>query len=244
MKVNTLLSPLALALVAVLSVSAHASGSYGASASIADVQKNSHNHSTNKTVENTAEVDGSLGGASGNLGVNVAAGDNNQQANAAAIATADSAFVFGFGSSGSAQASVDVYQNNHHNKLTNYGVPNNASLTDSAGGTSGNLGINIAAGNSNQQKNDMAVASSEKAYTAGADVDVYQTSYGNQVNNNDLAGSYSSYKPKTSTPVVNNATVSNSLGGASGNVGVNVAAGSGNQQSNTLAIAAGCTACL
>jgi hypothetical protein len=42
---------------------------------------------------------------------------------------------------------------------------------------------------------------------------------------------------------VNNASVLNSLNGASGNVGLNVAAGGGNQQSNSLAVAVGCTAC-
>ncbi|WP_022962428.1 hypothetical protein [Halopseudomonas pelagia] len=247
MKTQKLLTPLAMAMVALLSVGAHATGypgSDGASATVVDIQENKNNTSFNKTVENTAEVEGSLGGASGNVGVNVAAGDNNQQANAAAIATADSAFVFGFGLlGGSAQASIDVYQNNQHNDLTNYGVPNDASLTDSAGGTSGNLGINIAAGNSNQQKNDMAVASSDTAYTAGANVLVHQNSSDNSVSNLDLGGSHGHWGYQPGVPVVNNAVMSGSLGGVSGNVGVNIAAGSGNQQSNSLAIAAGCNAC-
>lgn len=323
MKTQKLLTPLAMALAAVISVGAHASGSNGASATISDKQVNNNNNGLNKGTENTAEVTGSLGGASGNVGANVAAGDNNQQANAAAIATADVLFVFGQSLGGSAQASIDVEQRNHDNEVTNYSVPNDASLTDSAGGASGNLAINVAAGNSNQQKNDMAIASSETAYTAGATVNVTQNSNNNQTDNlatleyssqqvslslgavggyvgysdqigdvypdmwtgdshpdgnqighfdldtdtqggsdlNDdggalafkeagliaLGGSVSGYLPVVAgfnQAVVNNAVLSNSLGGVSGNVGVNIAAGTGNQQSNSLAIAAGCNACV
>jgi hypothetical protein len=45
-------------------------------------------------------------------------------------------------------------------------------------------------------------------------------------------------------PVTNNATISGSLNNVSGNVGANIAAGVGNQQSNSLSIAAGCKSCL
>ncbi|MNG22249.1 hypothetical protein D3C84_1067110 [compost metagenome] len=44
-------------------------------------------------------------------------------------------------------------------------------------------------------------------------------------------------------PVINSATLSDSLNGASGNIGVNIASGSSNQQLNTLAVAVGCNAC-
>ncbi len=247
MKTQKLLTPLALAMVAMLSVGAHADSS-GANASIVDAQNNEGNEAVNDSVTNNALLDGSLGGASGNVGVNVAAGDNNQQANAAAIATADSAFVFGFiGTGTSAQASIDVDQANHNNDVENLGVPNTAALTNSANGTSGNMGINVAAGNSNQQKNDMAVASSETAYTANASVNVYQNSHDNLVSNESLGGSHGGWGwgggSQAGVPVVNSAVLGNSLINVSGNVGANIAAGSGNQQSNSLAIAAGCTAC-
>ncbi|MOA59270.1 hypothetical protein D3C78_1838450 [compost metagenome] len=45
-------------------------------------------------------------------------------------------------------------------------------------------------------------------------------------------------------PVINNATMTNSMNGFSGNGGANVSAGVGNQQSNSLSIAAGCRACM
>ena len=44
-------------------------------------------------------------------------------------------------------------------------------------------------------------------------------------------------------PVVNNANMTNSMNNFSGNGGANVSAGVGNQQSNSLSIAAGCKAC-
>lgn len=283
MKTQRVLTPLAFGLAVAISGSAYAVGD-GASAVIYDTQKNFHNEVLNQGTENTASVNDSLNSASGNVGVNVAAGDNNQQANAAAVATADALFVFGFPVVASAQASIDVQQKAFKNDLTNYSVPNDASLNNSANDTSGNVGINIAAGNYNQQKNDMAIASSSSAFTAAASVNVEQTSFGNNTDNlavldygkqyvnlklnangtyqgkhkghghnhvteegtQALKGSVSGYIPVVvgfTGPVTNNATINGSLNNVSGNVGVNVAAGGGNQQSNSLAIAAGCTAC-
>lgn len=353
MKTKYLLTPLALALATVLSASAFADGRNDdrydrrttAGVELNDSQSNHNNYVNNEGTENTASVDGSLANAAGNVGVNVAAGDNNQQANAGAIAAADSAFIF---------ANVDISQEGKNNKLDNYSVPNNASLSNSANGASGNVGINIAAGNYNQQKNDMAIAYSGDANSASAKSDTSQRSHGNDTNNNaqwtpgqvlvtlsggfgggyagagagsyagresgttkgtsdqigdvypdiwtgsshpagsqtghfdldtdtqggsdlnddggalafneqgsysgsesgklgyveagkiGLQGSVSGYVPIVAgfaAPVVNNASVSNSLNGVSGNVGVNVAAGGGNQQSNSLTMAVGCQVC-
>lgn len=318
MKTQRLLTPLAFAIATTLSAGAYAASS----ATIDDTQSSNDNNILNQATENNGSVSGSLGGASGNVGVNVAAGDNNQQANAAAISTADALFVFGVPVDASVDASINVTQRSSANTVTNYSTPNNARLNGSANGASGNVGVNIAAGDYNQQKNDMAVASSEEAITAGANVTVSQTSQGNLTNNyatleygeqqvtltlggggsyegqsdqignvypdiwegdthpdgeqighmdldtdtqggsdlNDdggalafneagsleLDGTVSGFLPVVSgfnQAVVNNASLTDSLGGASGNVGVNIAAGAGNQQSNSLAIAAGCNAC-
>jgi hypothetical protein len=264
-----IISPLAFALTAVIaSTAAYAGGgnngghhgghnTTGASAIVNDTQLNYGNDVDNDATKNTATIDGSLNGASGNVGANVAAGDNNQQANAAAIATADAYFVFGLGQGLEANASIGVTQQAYDNNVVNYGTQNNASLVDSGNDVQGSVGINVAAGNFNQQKNDMALASSEKAFTAEASVDVMQESSGNTTNNNTgdvyevndglqvVSSGFGWWPPqKPQTPVVNNASLSNSLNNASGNVGVNIAAGAGNQQSNTLAIAAGCNACI
>lgn len=45
-------------------------------------------------------------------------------------------------------------------------------------------------------------------------------------------------------PVTNTATMTGSMNNFSGNGGANVSAGVGNQQSNSLSIAAGCKACM
>lgn len=265
MKSRMIISPLAFALTAVIASSgAYATGgnhnggnnTTGASAIVNDTQLNYNNNVENDATKNTATIDDSLNEAAGNVGANVAAGDNNQQANAAAIATADSYFVFGFGQGLEANASIGVTQDAYGNNLVNYGTQNNASVVDSGNDVQGNVGINVAAGNFNQQKNDMAIASSAQAFTAGASVTVLQQSSGNTTNNstgdvyevNDglevVASGFGWWPPQTpQTPVANNASMSGSLNGASGNVGVNIAAGGGNQQSNTLAIAAGCNAC-
>lgn len=269
MKHSVRLSPLAFALAAMLATAVQADGfgggygnPNGASASVDDTQINHNNDVINNETKNTAGIDGSLEGAAGNVGVNVAAGDNNQQANAAAIATADAAFVFGGLASSSASASIGVDQQGYDNTLTNYGNPNNASVLDSANDATGNVAINVAAGNYNQQKNDMSIAASENALVATAASTITQTSSGNETENKlgdvfevDSAlptvasgfgfGGGGGYNPHTpQTPVVNNASLSGSLANVSGNVGVNIAAGGGNQQSNSLAIAAGCNACV
>jgi hypothetical protein len=319
MKTQRLLTPIAFAILASVSAGTFAASS----ATIDDTQISRNNNVLNEATDNDAAVTGSLGGASGNVGVNVAAGDNNQQANAAAISTADAFFVFGVPVHATADATINVTQRSQGNSLSNYSTPNNASLSDSAGGASGNVGINIAAGNYNQQKNDMAVASSEEAVSADASVTVSQVSKGNETDNYatleyggqqvtlslngggtyegqsdqigdvypdiwngdahpaggqighmdldsdtqggsdlnddggalafneagslDLDGTVSGFLPVVvgfNQAVANNASLSNSLGGVSGNVGVNIAAGGGNQQSNSLAIAAGCNACV
>ena len=274
----------------------------GSSATVQDTQESSENTVVNMGTKNTATVDSSLGTASGNVGVNVAAGDMNQQANAAALATADEHFIFG-----SAYASTDVTQNNTGNQAWNFSTTNKASLNNSGSNSSGNIGINITSGNYNQQKNDMAAAVSG-GRTAESNSGATQTSSGNTVGNVafltydketlksefsakgtykgagtgyvvdessrggkddrhssggskedkdplffveagtvDLKGQ-ATYQVLVPTgwkdPVKNDATISNSLNNVSGNLGANVAAGVGNQQSNSLSIAAGCKACM
>ncbi len=212
---------------------------------------------------------------------------------------------------GTATASTSVLQSGYGNTLNNYSNPNTASLSNSANNVSGNLGVNVAAGNFNQQKNDLAAAVSNGQYsTAGSAAS--QTSTGNTTVNSanyayggtyvslklnadgsykgtsdqigdvyldtwegqthpggsntghidvdsqaqgakdlnhdggafafkekgdvDLKGTVSGFIPAIvgfKTPVTNNASLSNSLQNVSGNVGVNIAAGGGNQQSNS-----------
>ncbi len=144
-----------------------------------DKQINGDNSVTNNESTNTATVNGNaLNNASGNIGLNVTAGDNNQQANAAAFSAADASFVFG-----SSDAEVFATQAVVSNNVTNLGQTNAATLGgDALANASGNIGVNISAGNNNQQKNDLA-ASVAVARMATATVQVTQINGHNTTSN-------------------------------------------------------------
>jgi hypothetical protein len=247
MTAQKMFKPLAFALATILSTGAFATPPTPhkptpvsvATAEITDKQKIENSNVTNTNTKNTAYAEDSINSASGNIGVNIAGGNNNQQANAAALATADAQFI-----QGAAVANTSINQRASYNSLENYGTSNDSVLYKSANGSSGNLGINMAAGSFNQQKNDLAIASSQTAYNATASASISQELKEN-VTNNGLSETYSGYNYNmvTSDPVMNTADVTKSLNYVSGNVGANFSAGGGNQQSNTLAIAAGCNGC-
>jgi len=147
-----------------------------------DKQINGDNNVTNNESTNTATVNGNaLNNASGNIGLNVTAGDNNQQANAAAFSAADASFVFG-----SSDAEVFATQAVVGNNVTNLGQTNAATLGGNAlANASGNIGVNISAGNNNQQKNDLA-ASVAVARMATATVQVTQINGHNTTSNDPI----------------------------------------------------------
>ncbi|MGE8399650.1 MAG: hypothetical protein ACN6NZ_06895, partial [Burkholderiales bacterium] len=266
----------------------------GAGAAVIDVQNSNTNVVKNQGTNNNAKMDNSLNNSNGNMGANVAAGDGNQQDNAAALATADESFIFG-----SAVAASSATQVNNNNYVKNSSTQNNAVLNNSGNNGSGNIGINVTAGDFNQQKNNLAIAvSGGRVATAAAAANQQSTNLvvdnkGVQAYKKDtLTGGFvahGSYKGTGSgkiegddhggghghdnkgghdnddqkftfkeqgtielagywtqqvltkdgwkNPVVNNASMTNSMNGFSGNGGANVSAGVGNQQSNSLSIA-------
>ena len=173
-------------------------------------------------------LNNSLNGSSGNAQANIAAGDGNQQDNQTAIAAGDAATVFALGT---------ITQDNHNNTSIQVATHNNASLNNSANGSSGNLGVNAASGNFNQQKNQLAIATASGA-AAAASSNTTQTSVDNTFLNT-VATQSGHWGSSTYLPVVNNASANNSLNGSSGNLGANIAAGVGNQQGNTTVISSG-----
>jgi len=327
MKPTMALKPLVFALAAVMAMAAQAGGNdrgnghgnghdnhgpkgptleqllqigAGAGAAVLDEQNSDGNVVKNQGTLNNANASDSLNGSNGNMGANVAAGDGNQQDNAAALATADESFIFG-----TAVAASSATQVNNNNYVKNSSTFNNATLNNAGNNGSGNIGINVSSGNFNQQKNNLAIAvSGGRVATAAASAN--QSSTGLVVENkgvqayktDTLTGTYAAagvFKAKgTATieddnhggwdnrggghggnddqkakfeavgtfglagvttqqvltkdgwkaPVVNNANMTNSMNNFSGNGGANVSAGVGNQQSNSLSIAAGCRACL
>jgi hypothetical protein len=216
-------------------------------------QDSSYNSVTNNAaVVNDANISGDVGNkASGNLGVNQAAGDFNAQGNSAAIAAAgssssdDSNFTFGCewngcgggGSSsagGMADAETFANQSLTHANTTNQGTTNNTNISgDAFNGASGNVGVNQAAGDNNEQLNQLAAATTSNNVYALATSTLDQEWSGNKVTN-DPYNEWCFYQQNTS----NNANLSGDvLSGASGNIGLNQASGTGNLQSNSLSMA-------
>jgi hypothetical protein len=176
----------------------------------------------NATVEilevNAADVNNSLNGNIGSAQSNIAAGVNNNQDNAGAIA-ANLSGVAGF-----ADAGIMVFQDIQNDLAIQILQANTASLTDSLNGNIGSAQSNVAAGVFNNQKNNLAVAVANDGILATASVGSLQQISGNLT---------------VSIAQANIASVSGSISGNIGSVQSNVVAGVGNNQSNSLAIAAG-----
>ncbi len=165
--------------------------------------------------------------AQGNVGVNISAGAGNGQSNQAALASIDASDVF-------ASAQVFSSQKTGDNGMHMVGAANSASMGDNMlAGAKGNVGVNIAAGAGNLQSNALAASVNMGSGRKGgepvgalakATASNDQATYGNDL-------SMCGCRP-------NNAATLNggALANAVGNIGVNIAAGAGNAQSNGLAI--------
>lgn len=142
-------------------------------------QGNTGNLGLNDVLTNDASIsDNTATEAEGNLQFNVAAGDNNQQDNAAALSAADASFAFGL-----ADSKVLVQQTGASNVTKNIGNTNTASVGDAAfADATGNIGVNVTSGNNNQQKNSLAASVATSRYASAA-VSSNQQSSGNFVVN-------------------------------------------------------------
>jgi len=109
---------------------------------------------------NASVSDGALAGATGNIGVNVAAGVGNAQNNSLAAASTTMPSGNGWNNGPSGDAMVATDQNEQQASLNFDGkFGGTASLAGSAlTGASGNIGINIAGGAGNLQHNGLAIA--------------------------------------------------------------------------------------
>ncbi|WP_034097075.1 hypothetical protein [Pseudomonas rhodesiae] len=241
MKPQMALKPLVFALAALMAAAAQAGGWHPApqptgtiAAVVTDVQNSAGNKFDDTKTENNASADNSVNSNSGNAGVNAQAGSGNQADNSAAISSAksDAATVFGV---------VDVNQNSVLNTYVNKGTQNNASLDNSINGNSGNVGYNGQAGQGNQGKNNLAIVTADGKNIAAA-ANTEQNSLGNSYLNAAATSHGYGYGGKPQY-VSNNASLDNSVNRNSGNMGVNLQSGSGNQGSNSLAIGQGCTVC-
>ncbi|PRY72627.1 hypothetical protein [Halomonas ventosae] len=147
-------------------------------ATVDSKQLNDNNDVENIASDNNATVEEGVGaGASGNIGINVAAGDNNSQANDAALSASDAARVFG-------QAAAFSAQSSSNNNVRNSGSPNNAVVGGSSlQDATGNIGLNVAAGVANAQQNSLAASANTNSGSADATAGGVQTAYNNTTNN-------------------------------------------------------------
>jgi hypothetical protein len=177
-------------------------------------------------------------GVTGNVGANFAAGYHNQQENVAALATsnfdpgaedADSVDTHGGWASASTMA-LQSLEDNFYGPATDFVLEEDNDHNDYrdrntvAGGSvngSGNIGVNAAAGAFNQQQNMLSVAVASEASLSQANAGVLQNAF---------------WSDTTVVDTNNHVGTINVTG--SGNIGVNAAAGVGNQQHNSLTIAA------
>ena len=106
----------------------------------------------NQLFNDASVSDNVLSGASGNIGLNVAAGVGNAQGNAMAASVNSSGTI--------AKASADSEQFTLFNELlANCDLDNTASLSGAALSSAvGNIGVNIAAGVGNAQHNGLSIA--------------------------------------------------------------------------------------
>ncbi|MDR8525197.1 hypothetical protein [Shewanella fidelis] len=147
-----------------------------------NVQASGGNLIGNHYLENDASIgDAAFGNASGNIGVNQAAGDFNVQGNSAALASIDASFAFGSG-----DAEIFSSQRGTFTGTNNYASTNTATIDGEAFmGASGNIGVNIAAGGNNVQANNMA-ASAFQGRLGEASVSNNQVSAHNGIRNESV----------------------------------------------------------
>ena len=238
MKPQMALKPMVFALAALMAAAAQAGGWHPTpqptgtvAAVVTDVQKSEHNKFDDTNTENNASADNSVNSNSGNVGVNAQSGSGNQADNAGAISSAKGDFATVF-------AVIDVDQGSSHNNFVNKGTQNNASLDGSITGNSGNVGYNGQAGQGHQGKNNLAITTAD-----GKNIAAASNTEQNSLNNSYLNTAASSHGYGKPQYVSNNASLDNSVNRNSGNVGVNLQSGAGNQGSNSLSIGQGCTVC-
>ncbi|SEU12655.1 hypothetical protein SAMN03159512_05260 [Pseudomonas sp. NFR09] len=242
MKPQMALKPMVFALAALMAAAAQAGGGWhpapqptGVVASVVtDVQNSIGNKFDDTKTENNASNDNSVNGNSGNVGVNVQSGSGNQADNSGAISSAKGDFATVF-------AVVDVNQNSALNNFINKGTQNNASVDNGINGNSGNVGYNGQAGQGNQGKNNLAITTADGKNIAAA-ANTEQNSLANNYLNTAATSHGYGYGGKPQY-VSNNSSLDNSVNRNSGNVGVNLQSGAGNQGSNSLSVGQGCSVC-
>ncbi len=192
-------------------------------------------YSDSESVENNANLQSSFNDVQGVVGSNVSAGQANAQSNNVSIAVVDSGTGNTYVNTNSLQVIGGTQEglvgiDNSNTALLNGGAINNEANIGGAGyGTfnygEGILGVNVSSGQFNAQGNNVSLVETKSGGALEADTINVQAS----TMNDTSYGSASS----------NIATLSNSFVEASGVMGVNLAVGVGNGQTNNVSMHAG-----
>ena len=189
-------------------------------------QGNYGNTVKNHSTINTATLNNSANNGSGNVGVNVTSGDFNQQKNNLAIAVSGGRVAVAAAAADQTSTSLNV-TNKADRTYDTKDLTSSINLYGSyQGNGQGTVGGNSGGGGGNNGTQPLNFHEEGSFSLSG--VATYQVL------------TPSGWK----NPTTNTANMTNSMNGFSGNGGANVSSGSGNQQSNSLSIAAGCRACL
>jgi hypothetical protein len=227
MKASIKLSPVAIAIAALMAAPmafAHVTPAVGASVDNGQ-QSSSNTQISVLNSTNHANMLGNAGaGSVGNVGVNIATGNQNQQSNAGSLAANGKTHA-------TSTAAVSATQGQGGNLAVQMvNGSNNVTMSDHAlSDASGNIGANMTSGIFNQQQNNLAVSSAKKAVSSTAATSTKQSLGQN------LSASVYNYGSEGNAN--NTAIGGSSLSNAAGNIGVNQAAGISNQQSNSMALA-------
>ncbi|AMS17888.1 heme utilization protein [Pseudomonas chlororaphis] len=198
-------------------------------------QTNTNNTVKNWSTQNSATLDNAGNSGSGNIGINVTAGDFNQQKNNLAIAVSGGRVATASASADQTSTGLDV-----DNRGVRTYKKDTLESTFSAKGTYKGTGYGKIEGDDDHH------GYNDDRRGGGHDNDDQKFTFKEQ-GTIELSGVWTKQvltKDGWKNPVINNASMSGSMNGFSGNGGANVSAGVGNQQSNSLSIAAGCRACL
>lgn len=159
----------------------------------------------------------------GNIGVNLTAGAGNLQGNSAAIVSSDAADVFASASTYAEQVTMSNFSFSLDRSA------NDATMEAALKGATGNIGVNLSAGAGNAQSNQLAMIDAAGTKVVRAQTSIEQVSTGNMSTNRSEWRSVDS---------ANTASIfGDAVKNATGNIGLNVAAGAGNAQANALAVA-------
>jgi hypothetical protein len=192
-------------------------------------QRNEGNSACENCAEKHDEISESASDNSGIVSINQAAGNMNNQGTAIAFSVDVGGGLPGTDATGFAESQASVEQVNDSNVVDTVRILFRDSHIENAGNNNtGVLYMNQAAGNINNQANDLSVAVSLVPGVALSEADLGQWNAGNSV---DEVGQGNSFINKLSE-------ILSSINGNSGIVGVNQTSGNMANQANVVSLAA------